>query len=94
MGTARTSGSAGHAAVGHLRLNDIVHGGEIVLEGVEPGEASTIAGAVEQAVDAANGDCSDGKDVHQSGKVRQTEANAVARKVRASQRRPDPDTPT
>jgi hypothetical protein len=83
----------GHASVGHLRLNEIVQGLEIVLEGVESGEASTIAGAVERAVDAANDDCADGKDVDQGQRIRQTEADAVAHEVRASQRRPDPETP-
>jgi hypothetical protein len=79
---------AGHSAVGHLRLNDVVQGSEIVLEGVESAEASNIAGAVERAVDAANADCADGEDVDQSGKVRQPEADAIAHEVRASQRRP------
>lgn len=83
---------AGHPAVGHLRLNDVVQGSEIVLEGVESAEASSLAGAVERAVDAANDDCADGED-DQSGKARQSEANAIAHEVQASQRRPDPDTP-
>lgn len=84
---------AGHPAVGHLRLNDVIQGSEIVLEGVEPAEAPNIAGEVERAVDAANADCADGDDVDQSRRVRQPEAHAVAHEVRASQRRPDPGTP-
>jgi hypothetical protein len=84
---------AGHPAVGHLRLNDVVQGSEIVLEGVESAEASSLAGAVERAVDAANDDCADGEGGDQSRKVRQPEANAIAHEVRASQRRPGPDTP-
>jgi hypothetical protein len=84
----------GRAGVGHLRLNEIVQGQEIVLEGVESDEASNIAGAMERAVDAANNDCANDKDVDQSENVPQTEADAVARDVRASQRRPNPDTPT
>ncbi len=83
---------SGRAAVGHLRLNDIVQGSEIVLEGVESAEASTIAGAVERAVDAANTDCADKEDVDQTGTLGQPEANAIADEVRASQRLPDPDT--
>jgi len=83
----------GRAAVGHLRLNEIVQGQEIVLEGVESDEASHIAGAVERAVEATNNDCADGKDVDPSRNVPQTEADAVARDVRASQRRPDPGAP-
>lgn len=82
----------GHAAVGHLRLNEIVQGQELVLEGVESGEASSIAGAVERAVDAANDDCADGKDADQSQKIQQAEADSVAAEVRTSQRRQSPDT--
>jgi hypothetical protein len=82
----------GRAAVGHLRLNEVVQGQEIVLEGVESDGASNIAGAVERAVDATNNACADGKSVNQSKDVPRTEANAVAQDVRASQRRPDPDT--
>jgi hypothetical protein len=81
---------SGHGAVGHLRLNEAVQGHEIVLEGVESAEASSIAGAVERAVDAANGDCTDDDDVDQTQNVPQTEANSVAREVRASQRRQSP----
>jgi hypothetical protein len=47
----------GHAAVGHLRLNDIVQGDELVLEGVEAREAQAIAGALRRAVDATNAAC-------------------------------------
>jgi hypothetical protein len=82
----------GRPAVGHLRLNDVVQGSEIILDGVESAEASNIAGAVERAVDAANADCADSDDVDQSGKVPQPEATAIAHEVRASQRRPDRDT--
>jgi hypothetical protein len=78
---------AGRPAVGHLRLNDVVQGSEIVLDGVESAEAPNIAGAVERAVDAANADCAD---ADPSGNVRQPEATAIAHEVRASQRRPDP----
>jgi hypothetical protein len=46
----------GHVAVGHLRLNvnDIVHGDQIVLEGVEQREAPALGDALEKAIDAAN----------------------------------------
>jgi hypothetical protein len=47
----------GHAAVGHLRLNDIVQGDELVLEGVEAEEARPLAGALRRAVDATNAAC-------------------------------------
>ena len=84
----------GRAAVGHLRLNELVQGQEIVLEGVESDEASHIAGAVERAVDAANSDCADGEAVAPSRNVPQSEADAVAGDVCASQRGPaDPGAP-
>jgi hypothetical protein len=76
----------GRPAVGHLHLNEIVHGQEIVLEGVESDEALHIAGAVERAVDAANTDCADTEDVDQSKNVSQSDADSVARDVRARQR--------
>lgn len=81
----------GRAAVGHLRLNQVVQGHEIVLEGVESDGAANIAGAVERAVDATNNACADGKSVNQRKDVPRTEADTVAQDVRASQRRPDPD---
>jgi hypothetical protein len=81
----------GRAAVGHLRLNQIVQGREIVLEGVESNEASHIAGAVERAVDAANADCADNKHVDQVENDPQTTAQTLARDVGASQRRVNPD---
>jgi hypothetical protein len=47
----------GHAAVGHLRLNDIVQGDHIVLEGVEEREAPLLSGALARAVTATNAQC-------------------------------------
>ena len=81
----------GHAAVGHLRVNDIVQGQEIVLEGVESGEAANIAGAVERSVDATNAACPDTTDVDQRENVPASEADAIANEVRASQRPIAPD---
>ena len=83
----------GRAAVGHLRLNQLVQGREIVLEGVESDEASHIAGAVERAVDAANDDCADDKHVNEDENEAQTTAHALADEVGASQRHVDPDHP-
>jgi hypothetical protein len=45
----------GHSAVGHIRLNGIVRGDEIVLEGVEAGEAPQLASSLQRAVEATNG---------------------------------------
>lgn len=92
--TARLGGElTGRAAVGHLRLNQIVQGREIVLEGVESDEASHIAGAVERAVDAANDDCADNKHVDERENDPQTTAHALAHEVGASQRRVNTDHP-
>ncbi len=70
----------GHANVGHLVLNDVIHGHEIVLEGVESGEAEALAGAVERAVEATNRACADAPDESVPLKPRE-EAEAIARTV-------------
>jgi hypothetical protein len=44
----------GHSSVGHLRLDGIVQGDEIVLEGVEADEAPSLAASLQRAVDATN----------------------------------------
>ena len=44
----------GRAAVGHLRMDELVQGDEIALEGVEASEAPALADAVQRAVDATN----------------------------------------
>jgi len=44
----------GHAAVGHLQLNDVVQGGEVVLEGVEEREAPVLGDCLHRALAAAN----------------------------------------
>lgn len=83
---------AGHAAVGHLQLNDIVQGQEIVLEGVETEEAPNLAGAVERAVDAANGASDDDRadDDDPTRKIREQEADDIAGEVRMAQQDPGP----
>ncbi len=44
----------GHAAVGHLRLGEIIQGDEIVLDGVEQRETAALANALRRTVDATN----------------------------------------
>ena len=44
----------GHGPVGHLHLDELVQGAEIVLEGVEDDEAGRLGLAVREAVEAAN----------------------------------------
>ena len=87
---------AGHTAVGHLQLNNIVQGQEIVLDGVESDEASTLAGAVERAVDAANDAAEDVRadDDDPTRGIRQQEADDIAGEIRATQQHPGPPTET
>jgi hypothetical protein len=69
----------GHAAVGHLRLNDIVQGDHIVLEGVEEREAPLLSEALARAVTAANADCPTAPEP--STNVAQQHADAIAREI-------------
>jgi hypothetical protein len=69
----------GHTSVGHIRLNGIVQGDEIVLEGVEAGEAPTLAGSIQRAVEATNR-----AEIHEDnapGNMAQTDADAVAGQI-------------
>jgi hypothetical protein len=66
----------GHAAVGHLQLNEIVQGDQIVLEGVEKSEAPALARALRQAVDATNQASADSPSP--SPNMSQAEADAIA----------------
>ncbi len=84
----------GHAAVGHLWFDETVQGQEIVLEGVESGETSTMAGAVELAVDAANAAGADTERLDQRDDLPAAEADAIAQRLRASRRRAVSDTAT
>lgn len=45
----------GHAGVGHLRMDELVQGSDLVLDGVEEREAPALGPCLEQAVEAANG---------------------------------------
>jgi hypothetical protein len=80
-----TAEFTGHPSVGHLVLNEVVQGHEIVLDGVESGEADALAGAVERAVDATNRACADAPDDSVPLKARE-EADAIARTVAEHQR--------
>jgi hypothetical protein len=76
----------GHAAIGHLRLNELVQGHEIVLEGVESDEAPKLADAVERAVDATNQACAQGPPESTREDAPKAEADAIARTVGERQR--------
>jgi len=71
----------GHAAVGHLRINqnDIVQGDQIVLEGVEPSEAPALAEPLRRAVDAANQAAS--REPDPARNVTQREADEIAGQI-------------
>ena len=80
-----TTELTGQAHVGHLVLNEVVRGSEIVLDGVESAEAPNIASVVERAVDATNQACTDVPDRNMQHNP-QAEADAVARAVAGRQR--------
>jgi hypothetical protein len=44
----------GHAAIGHLRMDELVQGSDLVLDGVEESEAPALGACLERAVSAAN----------------------------------------
>src|SRR4051794_31158550 len=69
----------GHAAVGHLRLNHIVHGDQIVLEGVEESEAPLLSDALARAVTATNAACP--TDTERASNVAQARADAIASEI-------------
>jgi hypothetical protein len=75
----------GHPNVGHLVLNDVIQGHEIVLDGVESGEVEALAAAIEDAVEATNRACADAPDDAVPMKSRE-EADAIARTVAEHQR--------
>jgi hypothetical protein len=74
----------GHAAVGHLRLDQIMQGDEIVLDGVEESEAPTLAGTLRRAVDATNKTLT--RHIHPTADVAQEEADGIARQINRGSR--------
>jgi len=66
----------GHRAIGHLRLNDIVQGDQLVLEGVEESEASLLWAALARAIDATNAACEPGPNSRPN--LTQSEADTIA----------------
>jgi hypothetical protein len=75
-----TTELTGQSAVGHLRLNDIVQGDHIVLEGVEEREAPNLADALQRAVDATNDACEE-RGVQPEENMPRDTADAIARRV-------------
>jgi len=83
LGARLATDLVGHPAVGYLRLNELVQGDEIVLEGVEAGEARALARTLRDAVDAANRACAE--DEQPTANVAQAEADAIAGEVALEQ---------
>jgi hypothetical protein len=48
---------AGKGAVGHLHLDEVVEGSDLVLEGIEDPSAPALGAVLERAVEAANAAC-------------------------------------
>lgn len=76
-----TNELVGHPAVGHLRLNNIVQGDHIVLEGVEEREAPLLSNALARAVAATNAQCP--TDPEPAANVAQPRADAIAGEIAA-----------
>jgi hypothetical protein len=74
-----TNELVGHAAVGHLRLNDIVQGDHVVLEGVEECEAPLLSNALARAVTATNAACP--TEPQRTTNVPQPRADAIAGEI-------------
>jgi hypothetical protein len=76
----------GHAAVGHLRLDHLVQGSEIVLEGVEAAEAPALGPVLRDAIAATNRACGDDARTVTGSNMAPREAEQVARTVEAGVR--------
>jgi hypothetical protein len=70
----------GHRNVGHLHLNDLVQGRDLVLEGVEEKEAAALGPCLRHAIDAANRACA-GEPARQEPNMTPQEAQGIAHRV-------------
>jgi len=80
------AGLTGQPAVGHLRLNRVVQGADLVLEGVEPAAVECMGPALQAAVAAANCACDDDGETPGPRNMAQEEADRLARAVGAGAR--------
>jgi hypothetical protein len=71
----------GHSAVGHLHINEVVQGRDLVLDGVEPREAPALGDCLQRAVDAANRACAHVGEAPLAANMDQPAAEAIARQV-------------
>jgi hypothetical protein len=83
----------GHPAVGHMHMDNIVQGAEIVLDGVEEREAGSLGPIVARAVDAANRACRRTGDQPAHANTTAEEAERIAGKVTLSAAATSPPTP-
>src|SRR3954451_12573870 len=79
LGARLANALVGHPAVGHLRLNDLVQGDQIVLDGVEQREAPLLWDALARAVAATNTECT--TDAEPAAKIAQLRADAIASEI-------------
>lgn len=86
LASALMSGLTGHPAVGHLHLDNVVQGAEIVLDGVEPREAELLGPVLLEAIEAANRVCPDASEHVEAPNMDPARAAEVARAVESSQR--------
>jgi hypothetical protein len=69
----------GHAAVGHLRLSEVVQGSDLVLDGVEEREAPALGECLQRAVAATNASLD--REAQRSENMPQAAAEAIAVQV-------------
>lgn len=79
-----TNELTGEPAIGHLSLNDIVQGNQIVLEGVEEPEAPNLACALRRAVEATNEACE--RPRRANGNMPRGRASAIAQQCPVDRR--------
>jgi hypothetical protein len=87
LACALSRGLLGHPAVGHLHLDNIVQGAEIVLEGVEPREAELLGPVLLEAIEEANRVCPDATEEPGPRNMDPAQAEEVARVVESRARR-------
>jgi hypothetical protein len=81
LGARLTNELTGHAAVGHLRLGEVVQGTDLVLEGVEECEAAALGACLERAVAETNASVADGP--ADPANMPQARADEIAAQVQA-----------
>ena len=78
-----TAALAGHSHVGHVRLNSLVQGATVVIEGVEPEEAERLGPVLQHAVADANRSAGPHPDAESGGpNMPQARADEIAALVR------------